>query len=138
MFVGPGGWFKKNKLVATVNQIAAAVRLRKKNKNLTKAPVGCPQKRGVRVKIITRSPKKPNSVRRARARITLCTGRSVHAHIPGEGHGLGVFSRVLVRGGNAQDLPGVPHRAVRGVRDLGPIPTRTNGRSKYGTKRLAQ
>jgi small subunit ribosomal protein S12 len=124
--------------MATVNQIAATVRLRKKKKNLTKALVGCPQKRGTCVKIITRSPKKPNSARRACARITLCTGRSIYAHIPGEGHDLGVFSQVLVRGGNTQDLPGVRYKVVRGVRDLGPIPTRTNGRSKYGTKRLAQ
>jgi small subunit ribosomal protein S12 len=109
---------------------------KKIKKKLTKALIGCPHKRGTCVKILTRTPKKPNSARRACAKVLLCTGRRVYAHIPGEGHDLSVFSQVLIRGGNTQDLPGVRYKVVRGVKDLGPVPTRLNGRSKYGTKRV--
>ena len=41
------------------------------------------------------------------ARVKLTTGKTVQAYIPGEGHNLQEHSVVLVRGGRAQDLPGV-------------------------------
>ena len=52
-------------------------------------------------------PKKPNSAKRKVARVKLTTGKTVQAYIPGEGHNLQEHSVVLVRGGRAQDLPGV-------------------------------
>lgn len=53
------------------------------------------------------SPKKPNSGARKAARVKLTTGKTVLAYIQGEGHNLQEHSVVLVRGGRAQDLPGV-------------------------------
>ena len=52
-------------------------------------------------------PKKPNSAQRKVARVKLTTGKSVLCYIPGEGHNLQEHSVVLIRGGRAQDLPGV-------------------------------
>ena len=97
--------------------------------------MGCPQRRGICAKLITRSPKKPNSARRKVAKVKLTTKKFVFVFIPGEGHNLNPFSQVLVRGGNVKDLPSVRYKAIRGARDLEPIFTRMNGRSKYGTKK---
>lgn len=119
----------------TFNQIANKPRIRKRKKNLKKALMHCPQKRGVCIKLLTRSPKKPNSAQRRVARIRLSNKRVIYAHIPGEGHNLSPFSVVLVRGGNVKDLPGVRYKTIRGVKDLTPVFSRTNARSKYGTKK---
>lgn len=121
--------------MATLNQIGNNPRVKKNKKNLKKALMRCPQKRGVCVKLLTRSPKKPNSAQRRVAKVRLSTKRVIYAHIPGEGHNLSPFSVVLIRGGNVKDLPGVRYKTIRGVKDLAPVLTRTNGRSKYGTKR---
>ena len=53
------------------------------------------------------TPKKPNSAKRKVARVKLSTGKTIKAYIQGEGHNLQEHSVVLVRGGRAQDLPGV-------------------------------
>lgn len=66
-----------------------------------------PQKKGVCVSLTIMKPKKPNSANRKVARVKLSTGKSVLCYIPGEGHNLQEHSVVLVRGGRAQDLPGV-------------------------------
>lgn len=121
--------------MATLNQIGSNPRVKKKKKSLKKALMRCPQKRGVCVKLITRSPKKPNSAQRRVAKVRLSNKRVIYAHIPGEGHNLSPFSVVLIRGGNVKDLPGVRYKTIRGVKDLAPVLTRINGRSKYGTKR---
>ena len=121
--------------MATLNQIGNNPRVKKNKKNLKKALMRCPQKRGVCVKLLTRSPKKPNSAQRRVAKVRLSSKRVIYAHIPGEGHNLSPFSVVLIRGGNVKDLPGVRYKTIRGVKDLAPVLTRTNGRSKYGTKR---
>ena len=52
-------------------------------------------------------PKKPNSAKRKVARVKLSSGKQTMAYIQGEGHNLQEHSVVLVRGGRAQDLPGV-------------------------------
>ena len=95
----------------------------------------CPQRKGVCIKILTRSPKKPNSAQRKVARVRLSNKKVIFVHIPGEGHNLNPFSVVLVRGGNVKDLPSVRYKAIRGVKDLEPILARMNSRSKYGTKK---
>lgn len=48
----------------------------------------------------------------------LSTGAVVTAYIPGEGHNIQQHSVVLVRGGRAQDCPGVRYHLVRGALDL--------------------
>ena len=98
-------------------------------------PKGAPQKRGVCVRVGTTTPKKPNSALRKIARVRLTNGIEVTAYIPGEGHNLQEHSVVLVRGGRVKDLPGVRYHVVRGALDSDGVSDRTQGRSKYGSKR---
>lgn len=96
---------------------------------------GCPQKRGVCLQVMTRTPKKPNSALRKVAKVRLSNGREVIAYIPGEGHNLQEHLTVLVRGGRVRDLPGVRYHIVRGQLDAAGVDARRQGRSKYGSKR---
>jgi len=66
-----------------------------------------PQRKGVVSQVFIMKPKKPNSAKRKVARIKLTSGKQTMAYIQGEGHNLQEHSVVLVRGGRAQDLPGV-------------------------------
>jgi len=94
-----------------------------------------PFKRGVCIKVTTKTPKKPNSALRKVARVRLTNGYEVWAYIGGEGHNLQEHAVVLVRGGRVKDLPGVRYHIVRGHLDLQGVQDRKNGRSKYGTKK---
>ena len=94
-----------------------------------------PFKRGVCVRVTTKTPKKPNSALRKVARVRLTNGHEVWAYIGGEGHNLQEHAVVLVRGGRAKDLPGVRYHIVRGSLDLQGVQNRKQGRSKYGAKR---
>lgn len=94
-----------------------------------------PFKRGVCVKVTTKTPKKPNSALRKVARVRLTNGYEVWAYIGGEGHNLQEHAAVLVRGGRVKDLPGVRYHIVRGNLDLQGVSDRKQGRSKYGTKK---
>ncbi len=94
-----------------------------------------PFKRGVCVKVTTKTPKKPNSALRKVARVRLSNGYEVWAYIGGEGHNLQEHAVVLVRGGRVPDLPGVRYHIVRGSLDLQGVQNRKRGRSKYGTKK---
>ena len=95
----------------------------------------CPQKRGVCLKVYTKTPKKPNSALRKVAKVRLSNKRKILAYIPGEGHNLQEHSVVLIRGGKVKDLPGVKYRVIRGVLDLQGVKNRKSARSKYGTKK---
>jgi small subunit ribosomal protein S12 len=103
-----------------------------RTKNYEKA---APFKRGVCVKVTTKTPKKPNSALRKVARVRLTNGYEVWAYIGGEGHNLQEHAVVLVRGGRVKDLPGVRYHIVRGSLDLQGVNNRKQGRSKYGTKK---
>ncbi len=96
---------------------------------------GCPQKRGVCVKVTTRTPKKPNSALRKVARVRLTNGEEVTAYIMGEGHNLQEHSVVTLQGGRVKDLPGVRYHIVRGVLDTQGVQDRKQGRSRYGAKK---
>ena len=134
--------------------------MRRKPKRKIKVPVSpalqenC-QKKGVCTQILTMKPKKPNSANRKVARVKLTTGKTVMAYISGEGHNLQEHSVVLLRGGRAQDLPGVRwafsvyempgrdlhswrYKIIRGVNDLGGVVNRMTARSRYGGKSTAQ
>lgn len=106
-----------------------------RNVNYEKAS---PFKRGVCVKVTTKTPKKPNSALRKVARVRLTNGYEVWAYIGGEGHNLQEHAAVLVRGGRVKDLPGVRYHIVRGSLDLQGVSGRKQGRSKYGTKKDAK
>ncbi len=103
----------------------------------TKAPAlrGCPQRRGVCVRVYTTTPRKPNSALRKVCRVRLTSKVEVTAYIPGIGHNLQEHSVVLVRGGKVADLPGVRYHVVRGTLDTAGTKNRKQGRSKYGAKR---
>jgi small subunit ribosomal protein S12 len=77
-----------------------------------------PELKGVCLKVGTTKPKKPNSGERKIARVRLSTGKIITAYIPGEGHNVQQHSVVMVRGGRAQDCPGVKYHLVRGALDL--------------------
>ena len=119
----------------TINQLIRQGR--KTAANRTKAPAldSCPQKRGVCTRVMTQTPKKPNSALRKIARVRLSNGIEVTAYIPGIGHNLQEHSVVLVRGGRVKDLPGVRYHIVRGTLDTAGVANRTQRRSKYGAKR---
>jgi small subunit ribosomal protein S12 len=97
-----------------------------------------PFKRGVCVKVTTKTPKKPNSALRKVARVRLTNGHEVWAYIGGEGHNLQEHAVVLVRGGRVPDLPGVRYHIVRGNLDLQGVENRKQGRSKYGAKKAGK
>ncbi len=103
-----------------------------RNKNYEKS---APLKRGVCVKVTTKTPKKPNSALRKVARVRLSNGYEVWAYIGGEGHNLQEHAVVLIRGGRVKDLPGVRYHIVRGTLDLQGVAKRKQGRSKYGAKK---
>jgi len=97
--------------------------------------MNAPLKRGVCIKVTTRTPRKPNSALRKVARVRLSNAHEVWAYIGGEGHNLQEHAVVLVRGGRVPDLPGVRYHIVRGTLDLQGVKDRKQGRSKYGAKK---
>jgi small subunit ribosomal protein S12 len=119
----------------TLNQLIRAKRKPKNKKIKVPALAGCPQRRGICLRVYVVTPKKPNSALRKVARVRLSTGFEVTAYIPGIGHNLQEHSLVLLRGGRAKDLPGVRYHIIRGVLDTLGVKNRKNGRSKYGTKK---
>ncbi len=119
----------------TINQLVRQGRKKSVKKTNTPALKGCPQKRGVCVRVYTTTPKKPNSALRKVARVRLTNGIEVTSYIPGIGHNLQEHSVVLIRGGRVKDLPGVRYHVVRGTLDALGVSDRRQGRSKYGAKR---
>jgi small subunit ribosomal protein S12 len=119
----------------TINQLVRKGRRQITKKSSAPALESSPQKRGVCTRVSTTTPKKPNSALRKIARVRLTNGIEVTAYIPGIGHNLQEHSVVLVRGGRVKDLPGVRYHLVRGALDSAGVENRSQGRSKYGTKR---
>ena len=122
-------------LVPTISQLVRKGRYREKSKSKSPALQGCPQRRGVCVRVFTQTPKKPNSALRKVARVRLTNQIEVSTYIPGEGHNLQEHSLVLIRGGRVKDLPGVRYHVVRGTLDTTGVQGRKQSRSKYGAKR---
>ena len=121
--------------MARISQLVRKPRKRKITKSGVPALQSCPQKRGVCTRVYTTTPKQPNSALRKVFRVRLPNGFEVTSYIGGEGHNLQEHSVVLIRGGRVKDLPGVRYHTVRGTLDTTGVSDRTQGRSKYGTKR---
>lgn len=121
----------------TKNQLVNKKKTRQVKLKRNKRPAleKCPQKRGVCLRVYTRSPKKPNSAVRKVAKIRLSNYKKIIAYIPGEKHNLQEHSIVMIRGGRTPDLPGVKYKVIRGIMDLQSVKSRKNARSKYGTKK---
>ena len=120
----------------TINQLVRKGRKKIVKKSKSIDLERCPQKKGVCLQVMTRTPKKPNSALRKVARVRLTNGKEVTAYIPGEGHNLQEHSIVLIRGGRVRDLPGVKYHIIRGKLDTAGVDGRKRGRSKYGAKNL--
>lgn len=118
----------------TYNQLYKNKRLKKIKKNKTPALEKSPQKKGICIKLVLKTPKKPNSALRKLVKLKLTNAKKVYAYIPGEKHNLQAYSTVLMRGGRVKDLPGVKYHLVRGKFDFAGVKNRKSSRSKYGTK----
>lgn len=106
---------------ATLNQVLRGIRKGKRARHAVSPALSnthCPALKGVCLRVGVVRPKKPNSGERKTARVRLSSGAVVTAYIPGEGHNIQQHSVVLVRGGRAQDCPGVRYHLVRGALDL--------------------
>ncbi|AJC50418.1 30S ribosomal protein S12 [Coxiella endosymbiont of Amblyomma americanum] len=121
--------------MSRINQLVRKPRRARVKKSDVPALVGCPQKRGVCIRVYTITPKKPNSALRKVARVRVTNGAEVTAYIGGEGHNLQEHSVVLIRGGRVKDLPGVRYHIIRGSLDTASVLGRRRGRSKYGAKK---
>ncbi len=130
--------------MATINQLvkkgrkniaktSKTVALRRGFNSLKNKPSKYPSpfKRGVCVKVTTKTPRKPNSAIRKIARVRLTNGMEVTAYIPGMGHNLQEHSVVMIRGGRVKDI-GVRYTVVRGRLDAEGVGARRSARSKYG------
>lgn len=121
--------------MSTIQQLVVTKRKKKNRKKKAPSLKNNPQKKGVCLKVYTRTPKKPNSAIRKIAKVRLSNKINVIAYIPGEGHNLQEHSVVLVRGGRVKDLPGVRYHLIRGKYDFQGLINRRKKRSKYGTKK---
>ena len=119
----------------TTQQLVRHGRRRQRTRSKSPDLMGCPQRRGVCLRVFTATPKKPNSALRKVARVRLMSGFEVTAYIPGVGHNLQEHSIVLVRGGRVKDLPGVRYKIIRGSLDTQGVRNRKQARSRYGAKK---
>lgn len=111
--------------------------LKYKNPVISRTPIlkRCPQVKGIVTRVVTMSPKKPNSAIRHVAKINLNNNLRLTARLPGRGYLCTKYNRILVHGGRANDLPGVGYTAVRGVYDFSPMVGKVKRRSIYGVSR---
>jgi small subunit ribosomal protein S12 len=123
--------------MSTLSQVLRPRSARRKTPPLSRTPRlwGAPFARGLVARVVIMNPKKPNSAMRHVAKVKLYSKPRVTARIPGSGFGVARFNRVLVRGGRANDLPGVGYSLVRGVYDFSPLFGKKKSRSFYGVER---
>jgi small subunit ribosomal protein S12 len=120
----------------TQNTNIRTKRTKKKPFSRTPALLKASFAKGIVTKITTMTPKKPNSAIRHVAKIKLQNRKRVTARLPGVGYLCTRYNRVLIRGGRANDLPGVGYTVVRGVYDFAALFAKKRKRSKYGASRL--
>lgn len=122
----------------TYHQLVKTPRTAKKRSQRRPALQQSPQRKGVCIKLVIRTPKKPNSALRKLALLRLSNRKRIYGYIPGEGkHSLQEHSVVMVRGGRVKDLPGIKYKLIRGVYDFEGLKGRKKGRSKYGAKKVS-
>ncbi len=122
--------------MATLNQSILRKKIYKiKNFSRTAALQKRPQVKGTITKVVTMSPKKPNSASRHVAKVKLTNELNITARVPGVGYLCSKYNRVLAHGGRANDLPGVGYTIIRGVFDFSPVVSKRKRRSIYGVKR---
>jgi len=95
-----------------------------------------PQKKGICIKVLTKSPKKPNSANRRIAKVRIVeTKQTLTLKIQGEQQNLQQHSTLLIQGGRSRDLIGVKYKSVRNKYDLTGVNNRKTSRSRYGVKK---
>jgi small subunit ribosomal protein S12 len=119
-----------------INQLLKNARI-KKSKNINSAKLKAnPQKRAICLKLLTISPKKPNSANRRVAKVIINHYKTkLTAKINGEGHNLQNHSLILLCGARVRDLIGVSYAAIRGKYDLAGVTNRKSSRSRFGIKK---
>ena len=120
--------------MATFNQRVNTFYKKPKKNNKPKLDKA-PQKKGVVLNLRICTPRKPNSARRPAVKLKLSNKKRALAHIPGSGHNLRKFSKVLINGNGARDLPVVNYSCIRGVYDFAPLHNAKKRRSIYGVKK---
>ena len=90
--------------------------------------------RGIILKLLIVTPKKPNSARRPVCKINLINNFKCLSHIPGIGHNLRKHCVVLIKKKGSRDLPGVNFSCIRGTYDFLGIQNKNKRRSIYGSK----
>ena len=119
---------------------------KRKIKNKKPKFFGSPQKKCVVLRLRICTPRKPNSARRPVVKVRLSNKKKALAHIPGTGlgpedsktgHNLRKFSKVLINGNGARDLPVVNYSCIRGVFDFNAVTKIKKRRSIYGLKQDA-
>lgn len=85
-----------------------------------------PQKKGIIIKLYTKTPKKPNSALRKVALVRIKytnmitrkkEEKDIEAYIPGENNKLGINNVVLIIPKRKKDLPGVKYTIIKGALD---------------------
>ena len=116
------------------------LKLKRKNKSISRVfnkLNGAPQRKGLVIRIVLRTPKKPNSALRHLAKTVIYkNSKLVFGRIPGIGSIPTKYNRVLVEGGRANDIPTVRLTLVRNVYDFSGLYNKKKRRSVYGTPRL--
>lgn len=107
-------------------------RLRKESQVWCPSLKSCCQRRGRIIKIMIKTPRKPNSAIRKVARVHLTTRKNVFAKIPGSGNLPLKYNVVLVKGGGYRDTPCVNYSLVRGNLECLPLFKKNKRRSIYG------
>jgi len=120
--------------LSTLNQKVKVFYKKPKNNKKPKLN-GSPQRRAVVLRLRICTPRKPNSARRPAVKLRLSTKKKALAHIPGSGHNLRKFSKVLINGNAARDLPVVNYTCIRGKYDFAPLKDAKKRRSIYGLKK---
>ena len=122
-------------MMSKISQLIKTPRITKITKSKSLKLLQNPQKRVICIKVLTISPKKPNSANRRVTKVKIVqTKELLTAKIPGEGHNIQQHSTLLIRGGKARDLIGVRYIAIRGKFDLLGVKNRKTSKSIYGVK----
>jgi small subunit ribosomal protein S12 len=122
--------------MVTIFQAISSLRKAKQKKITSIKLKKNPQKKAVCTRVLTISPKKPNSANRRVIKVFLPHFKTkLTAKIPGESHNIQQHSTILVRGARVRDLIAVSYSVIRGKYDLSGVFERKTKRSLYGVKK---
>lgn len=118
-----------------MNKINYSYRFNKKKKSFKKCGKlhRRPHLKGFVLKIVIVTPRKPNSARRPVTKLKLSTKKKCISYIPGSGHNLRKYCKVIIRGNGPRDTPNVKYRCCRGVLDFIGLHYKIRRRSIYAT-----